>query len=122
MFVAILSTPLIAQAFDIAETVLAYFGAVIIAYGGVRAIFATMRLELRHPSHLSFKEIRGGFASRIILGLDFLIASDILATVGNPQINEVLVLAGIVLIRTVLTIILSQETKDIDRKRDEYMH
>ncbi|WP_019177551.1 DUF1622 domain-containing protein [Methanomassiliicoccus luminyensis] len=119
---AILSTPLISAAFDIAETMLAYFGAIIITYGGVRAVISSLRLELKHPAHLSFKEIRGGFASRIILGLDFLIASDILSTIGNPGFNEVLVLGAIVLIRTVLTIILSQETKDIDRQRDEFIH
>ncbi len=101
------------QTFIFFETLLAYFGAAVIAYGGIIAVYHTLRLELRHPASLSYKIIRGGFAARIILGLDFLIASDIISTIGHPDLNEVLILGGIVLIRTVLTIILSQETREV---------
>ncbi len=98
----------------VAQTILAYFGAAIVAYGGFVAIYQTFKLELRRSSMLTFKLIRGGFAARIILGLDFLIASDILTTIGHPDILDVVILGGVVLIRTVLTIVLSQETKEVE--------
>jgi uncharacterized membrane protein len=115
--VAVETIGIVVDIFSLVETVLAYFGAIIIAYGGFVALFYALKLELKRPEGLSYKTIRGGFASRVILGLDFLIASDILATIGHPDINEVIILGGIVLIRTVLTVILSQETKEMEGKK-----
>jgi uncharacterized membrane protein len=112
--VAVETFGIVDQIFVFFQTLLAYFGAAVIAFGGVIAIYHTLRLELRHPASLNYKIIRGGFAARIILGLDFLIASDIMSTIGHPDLNEVLILGGIVLIRTVLTIILSQETREVE--------
>lgn len=119
--VAIETPDLASTIFSIVETVIAYFGALIIAYGGFVAIYKTLLMEFRHPPGLTFKIIRGGLASRIILGLDFLIASDILSTIGHPDLNEVLILGGIVLIRVVLTLILSQETKEMEEERKRMM-
>jgi uncharacterized membrane protein len=102
------------EIFVLIETALAYFGAAVIAFGGFYAMYQVVRMEIFRHS-LNYKIIRSGFAAKIILGLDFLIASDIISTIGHPDINEVLILGGIVLIRTVLTIILSKETTELDR-------
>jgi uncharacterized membrane protein len=60
--------------------------------------------------------IRGEFAQLIVLGLDFFIASDIITTLSVPTLDEVLRLGGIVLIRSVLTFLLSKETAELRKE------
>ncbi|MBI0583668.1 MAG: DUF1622 domain-containing protein [Methanomassiliicoccus sp.] len=97
---------------------LAYSGVVIIAYGGIVALYGMVLRGLKRSSHRSFTHVRGDFARKIIFGLDFLIASDIVKTILTPDINEVIVLGGIVVIRTVLTFLLSKETADLRREEE----
>ena len=55
-------------------------------------------------------EFRSGLGRSILLGLEFLVAADIINTVAvEPTINSLLVLAGIVLIRTFLSFSLEVE-------------
>ena len=56
------------------------------------------RTQLRH--HL------GGY---ILLGLEFLIAADIIKTVMDPTLDQLAVLGGVVAIRTVLSYFLNKE-------------
>ena len=60
--------------------------------------------------------IRGEFAQLIVLGLDFFIASDIITTLAVPTLDEVLRLGGIVLIRSVLTFLLSKDTAELRKE------
>jgi uncharacterized membrane protein len=98
---------------------LAYVGVVVIAYGGVVAIAHTALRGLRRGNKPSFPHIRGEFARRIIFGLDFMIASDIVLTILAPNFDEVIRLGGIVLIRAVLTFILSKEMSDLRKEELE---
>ena len=55
-------------------------------------------------------EFRSGLGRSILLGLEFLVAADIINTVAvEPTIESLLVLAGIVLIRTFLSFSLEVE-------------
>lgn len=55
-------------------------------------------------------ELRSGLGRSILLGLEFLVAADIVNTVAiEPTMESVLVLAGIVLIRTFLSFSLEVE-------------
>lgn len=101
------------------STFLAYSGAVIIAYGGLVALVQTAARGLRRRRSITFTRIRGEFAQKIIFGLDFLIASDIINTINAPNIDEVIRLGGIVLIRTVLTFVLSKETAELREEEKE---
>jgi uncharacterized membrane protein len=57
-----------------------------------------------------FKGFRQRLGRAIILGLEFLVAADILRTIStNPTLGEVAILGGIVLIRTVLSFSLEVE-------------
>src|SRR5438876_7619388 len=83
---------------------------VIIVVGG--ALFATVRLAVRRVQkagsyYLSYRQDVG---RAILLGLEFLIAGDIIRTVVvAPTIQNVLVLGLIVLIRTFLSLSLQLE-------------
>ncbi len=51
----------------------------------------------------------GGF---VLLGLEILIVADIVETVIRPDFNEILLLAAIVLIRTVISFFLNKEVRE----------
>ena len=46
--------------------------------------------------------------------LEFLIASDILKTVLEPTLNELALLGGIVVLRTILSVFLNKEIKELE--------
>lgn len=98
---------------------LAYSGVAVITYGGVVALVQMIVRGIRRGKGITFTRIRGEFARKIIFGLDFLIASDIVLTISAPTIDEVIRLGGIVLIRTVLTFVLSKETADLREEERE---
>ena len=61
----------------------------------------------------AYRRYRGGLGRSIILGLEFLVAGDIIRTVGvDPTFRALGVLAGIVLIRTFLSITLELEIEN----------
>jgi len=98
---------------------LAYSGVLVIVYGGAMALVQTFIRGIHRGKGITFTRIRGEFARKIIFGLDFLIASDIVQTISAPNIEEVLRLGGIVLIRSVLTFVLSKETAELRAEERE---
>jgi uncharacterized membrane protein len=98
---------------------LAYIGVLIIFLGGVVAVVETLLHQLYRSKVRTISHIRGQFAQRIIFGLDFMIASDIIVTLVAPNLEEVARLGGIVLIRTVLTYVLSKERAELLKEEKE---
>ena len=93
----------------------AYFfsgaGALLIVYGGIRAIVALLKKELL-PGQPSYDEIRSQFTGKIIFGLEFFIAADIIDTLIAPGQQEILLLGAVVLIRVILGYFLSRESHE----------
>lgn len=90
---------------------------------------ATIRF-LAHPrrfnSHAAYISFRHRMGRSLLLGLDFLIAGDIIKTITVPEgLTNIAVLAAIVLIRTFLSMTLHLEVEGrwpwqpVDGKRDE---
>ena len=68
------------------------------------------RSSARDPERDSFECYRTGLGRSILLGLEFLVAADIVHTVAiEPTLESLYVLAGIVLIRTFLSFSLEVE-------------
>jgi uncharacterized membrane protein len=86
-------------------------GALLIMYGGIRAIIDILRREL-FRQQLNYDDIRRQFTGKIIFGLEFFIAADIISTLIAPGPQEILLLGAIVFIRVVLGYFLSKEAKD----------
>lgn len=64
------------------------------------------RPDAVHP----YKQLRANFGRSILLGLELLVAADIINTVAvEPTLDRLAVLAGIVLIRTFLSVSLEVE-------------
>ncbi|RST87095.1 DUF1622 domain-containing protein [Aquibium carbonis] len=77
-------------------------------------LLATARFGLRHildsQREMTFQRYRGDVGRSILLGLEFLVAADIINTVAiDPTLESLAVLAGIVLIRTFLSFALEVE-------------
>ncbi len=88
-------------------------GAAIIVWGALLSMVCVVRLEvarIRGKNICSDREMtRHHFGSYILLGLEFLIAADIVDTVIKPSLNELIILGSIVAIRTVLSFFLNRE-------------
>lgn len=84
-------------------------GVAVIAGGGLLALAMTFR-QARRDDGGAYVFFRRQLGRAILLGLEFLVAADIIRTVAvTPTWESVLVLGGIVLIRTFLSFSLELE-------------
>jgi uncharacterized membrane protein len=86
-------------------------GGVLVVVLGI--IAAVWRVLLRPASPLGrYRQFRQDLGRGILLGLEFLVAADIIRTVAvTPTLESVLVLALIVIIRTFLSLALQMEVE-----------
>ncbi|WP_223695141.1 DUF1622 domain-containing protein [Leifsonia poae] len=85
-------------------------GVAVMVIGFVVALLISARAWLRtRNGQTAFRTLRESFGGVILLGLEVLVAADIVKTLISPSLNDVLVLALIVLIRTVLSFSLQIE-------------
>lgn len=86
-------------------------GIVVIVTGAIAATAAYIRQRLSEgAADGAYQRFRSGLGRAILLGLEFLVAADIINTVAiEPTPESVAVLAGIVLIRTFLSFSLEVE-------------
>lgn len=97
------------QYIDYIASFIEAIGVLIIAIGAVIALFRFF-FQLRLNAHKSYKKLRHDLGKGILLGLEMLVAADIIATVvTEPTMERVLTLGLIVLIRTFLSISLQVE-------------
>lgn len=95
------------------STTITVLSLVVIVYGVVVEFAAFLRNEIRRDDTAGIKRVRAGFIGYLLLGLEFLIAADIIRTIIDPTYEELIVLAGIVILRTVLSVFLNKEAKDL---------
>lgn len=112
---------------DILE-LLQWFGWAITGFGVTIIVLASMWAFIllaftflnRHfdEAHrrLNVVRIREALTNRIIFGLDFLIASDIILSTIVPSIEDIARLGGTVAIRVILTYMISKETQDLEKR------
>ena len=97
-------------AHDVAKAI-ELVGIAIIAVGALinLALFARRALDARERAE-AMATLRSNFGRSILLGLEFLIAADIINTVAvTPTLQSVIVLGAIVIIRTFLSFSLELE-------------
>lgn len=93
--------------------VFGFAGAALIVYGGLRAAIKVLILELGKHAYV-YNQIRNEFTSKIVFGLEFLIAADILRTLIAPTQQEIINLGAVVVIRTILGHFLQREARDFN--------
>jgi uncharacterized membrane protein len=96
-------------------------GVAIIVYGAIVTIIFLIKAEaksVRQAGESQYR-IKQQFTTRILTGLEFFIAGDVLKTIINPTLESLAVVGAIVAIRAALTYLLNRELKD-ERERDEH--
>lgn len=87
-----------------------YGGIAIIVIGALVSVIRFLIAFARGCEDDPFRLLRSRLGRSILLGLEFLVAADIIATVAiEPTLESVAVLAGVVLIRTFLSFSLEVE-------------
>ena len=90
-------------------------GVLVIVFGVACGLVRFIRAELRAASGADVeddrKRLRHVLGYYLLLGLEFLIAADIIDTLMKPSVQDLIVLGAIVLIRTVISYSLNAELK-----------
>jgi uncharacterized membrane protein len=98
----------VAQAFEIIGAAVLLIGLFVSAWLGIRAVRRT------HDGRRAYLVLRQSFGGVILLGLEILVAADLVRTVAvQPTLENVLVLGVIVIIRTVLSFSLETEIEGV---------
>lgn len=84
----------------------------IIVYGTVLAVVSFIRNAVK-SDHAGIRRLRADFGGYLLLGLELLIGADIIKTIVEPTYQELIILGGIVILRTILSVFLNKEIKDI---------
>ncbi len=104
------------QVFNYIATGIGIAGSCIIIWGVLLTVFNFFKIESnRFIKKIDSKddgEIRYSFSSYMLLGLDFMLAADIIHTIHNPVLNELYILAIIVAIRSVISFFMHKEMKN----------
>ena len=90
-------------------------GVLVIVFGVACGLVRFVRAELRSARGADVeadrKRLRHVLGYYLLLGLEFLIAADIIDTLMKPSVQDLIVLGAIVLIRTVISYSLNAELK-----------
>lgn len=108
-----MDVPTVFEIINICAELLGIAGALLIIFGGFRAIIRVLLLEFTKTA-LTYNQIRRDFTDKIVFGLEFLIAADILATLLSPTQQDLINLAVVVVIRTILGYFLSKEAAEFN--------
>jgi uncharacterized membrane protein len=106
--------------FEILETCADLIGIAIILIGFLRGLYMFIRLEIdRILGKKDYEELfslRNILGTYIIISLDFLIVSDIIHSVISPELNELLGLGIIVVLRTSIGYFLGKELHELRKE------
>ena len=95
------------------STMIGIAAILIITWGAILVFINLIKLEIsRFKGQKTYYEravLRHRFGSYLLLGLEFLIAADIILTITHPTLEEIAILASIVGIRTVISHFLDKE-------------
>jgi uncharacterized membrane protein len=94
-------------------------GVAIIVYGALVSLAFLIQVESRDRKQAGLNQhsIKQQFTSRILTGLEFFIAADVLKTILNPTLQSLTIVAVIVAIRAALTFLLNRELKEEEKVR-----
>ena len=110
---------LLYQILETTVTLINLFGIMIVFWGFVVAAIAFIRMKLHRHAVVFFlkeaNEIRAVLGTYILFGLEFMIAGDIIHTFLKPSQEDLIILATIVAIRTVISYFLGREVDQAQR-------
>lgn len=109
--------------FEILVLILYILCVLVLLWGIVLAMKDFFTSELSHPtrkrSAYVLTSIRSFLGSYILFSLELLIAADIVHSIINPSIQDLITLGAMVLIRTVMAYFLHKEMLDAKKEQQE---
>jgi len=107
---------------DYISLVIGAIAVLVVIYGIGVGLFEFIRAELRNlrisrARSYDFQNIRHDIGFHLLLGLEFLIAADVIRTIVRPSLEELAILGGIVAIRTVISYFLGREIRQYPDKK-----
>ena len=98
----------------IAAAIIGYIGVAIMMYGAFRVAYDFVKSMITGQTHVSRLRIELG--KYLALGLEFLIGKDIIGSIVEPTWDDLGKLGAIIVLRTVITIFLSRELKEVEEE------
>ena len=114
---------MVTQIAHFTATAIELLSVAIITWGvllSVWRILALMFKKYREDMDLTYNwlKLRRSFGEIMLLGLQFLVAADIILTICNPDMKTLGLLAAIVIIRVVLSVSLAKEIDGLEIRDD----
>ncbi|NGX48047.1 MAG: hypothetical protein K1000chlam3_01434 [Chlamydiae bacterium] len=110
-------TTLLALFLIVIKKIVALIGTIVILWGACVAIYQFIGHRQNTPKLMDAIDlIRLKFGRTIILGLEFIVAADVIATTSAPDYYSVGILASLVGIRTLLTYFMNRELMGLSKK------
>ena len=108
-------THLIETVIEQASFVVEFIAAAILIVGAARFLMVALDTAIRRRDHLSraFQAARLRLGAYILAGLEFLIVADILFTIVNRTIDDLLSLAVVAGVRTLISYFLGKELAEL---------
>lgn len=108
---------------DIVTTVLYLCSVVILVWGVVVALkgfFASQFRKMnKQDRFLMLTRVKNNLGGYVLLSLEILIVADIIESIAKPTLEDIIRLAAIVAIRTVISYFLNKEIRGSDNEREE---
>lgn len=108
---------------NIVTTVLYLCSVVILVWGVVVALkgfFASQfRKMVQQDRFLMLARVKNNLGGYVLLSLEILIVADIIESIAKPTLEDIIRLAAIVAIRTVISYFLNKEIRGSDNEREE---
>ena len=105
---------------DWVSYIISILGILVIGWGVIYIFTKFLMKELRQDDNnklgMENEFLRHALGSYLLLGLEILIAADVIKTIRNPELKEIAVLASIVAIRTVISHFLDLEMVELGSK------
>lgn len=103
--------------------IIGYVGIVIMLVGLVKSLWLFVSRQLLRQEDI-LSAIRIELGQHLALGLEFLVGKDIIESLVNPTWDDLGKLAAIIVLRTILTIFLQRELKEVERdaKEEKVLH
>jgi uncharacterized membrane protein len=97
------------------------FGSLVILAGSLFVVFQFLYRLIHSRQHqvLDFDTARLGLTRSIVLGLEFIIAADVIQTTTAPTYYDVGILASLALIRSFLNYFLSKDLNTLSRQEQK---
>lgn len=101
-----------------AAKIISLCSVIIIIYGIILAVIDFISIEFKPDTNKGIRTIRVKFGSYLLLGLELLISADIIRTIIEPGYDELIILAGVVIIRTLMSVFLNREVKELEAEKE----